>query len=113
MLINNAGVGYFGAVESYDEKQIDTVLNTNIKGTILLTQALLPMIQTVKGRVLNIVSTAGLRGKVHESLYSACKFAQRGFTESLPKGICQRRHFLYRGVYGRYADPILGCTHSH
>jgi len=38
-----------------------------------------------KGHILNIISTAGLRGKVNEDVYAASKFAVRGFTESLQK----------------------------
>jgi len=50
-----------------------------------MTQEALPLLQKQGGRILNIISTAGLRGKVNESAYCASKFAQRGFTESLQK----------------------------
>ncbi|WP_181833225.1 SDR family NAD(P)-dependent oxidoreductase [Bacillus taeanensis] len=85
-LINNAGVGYFGELESLSEADINTILDTNVKGTILLTRALLPLFKKQQsGRILNIISTAGLRGKVNESVYVASKFAVRGFSESLQK----------------------------
>ncbi|MDY0407553.1 SDR family oxidoreductase [Paracerasibacillus soli] len=60
-------------------------MDTNIKGGILTVQYALPLIRKSKGRILNIISTAGLRGKVNESVYCASKFAMRGFTESLQK----------------------------
>jgi len=85
VLINNAGIGVFGPVQELDSADITLMLNTNIKGTIYMTQAALPLIQQNGGRILNIISTAGLRGKVNESAYCASKFAQRGFTESLQK----------------------------
>ncbi|GEL78157.1 SDR family NAD(P)-dependent oxidoreductase [Tenuibacillus multivorans] len=85
MLINNAGVGYFGAFEQLEKEQIDTMLNVNAAGLIYTTKHFMPHILQSKGRILNIISTAGLRGKVHESGYCASKFAQRGFTESLQK----------------------------
>ncbi|SDJ81601.1 SDR family NAD(P)-dependent oxidoreductase [Salimicrobium halophilum] len=85
VLINNAGIGIFGPLPDYEEKDIDAMLNTNVKGAILLTQAAQPKLEASGGRVLNIISTAGLRGKVNESIYCASKFAVRGFTESLHK----------------------------
>lgn len=85
ILINNAGIGLFGELENLTEEAIDNVLDTNVKGTILITQAALPSLLKSHGRVLNIISTAGLRGKRNESVYCATKFAVRGFTESLQK----------------------------
>ncbi|SIS48681.1 SDR family NAD(P)-dependent oxidoreductase [Salimicrobium flavidum] len=85
LIINNAGVGIFGELSTYEEEDIDAMLNTNVKGTILLTQAAQPKLEASGGRVLNIISTAGLKGKVNESVYCASKFAVRGFTESLHK----------------------------
>ncbi|MBH0231115.1 SDR family NAD(P)-dependent oxidoreductase [Halobacillus yeomjeoni] len=85
ILINNAGLGIFGDLSEYTESQIDQMLNTNVKGTILMTQMAVPKLREVGGRVLNIISTAGLRGKKNESVYCASKFAVRGFTESLVK----------------------------
>lgn len=85
VFINNAGTGVFGPVEDYTVDDIDTTLDTNVKGTILTVQAALPLIRKSKGRILTIISTAGLRGKVNESIYCASKFAIRGFTESLQK----------------------------
>lgn len=85
VFINNAGIGIFGPVEDYSTDDIDKTLNTNIKGTILTVKSALPLIKESKGRILTIISTAGLRGKVNESLYCASKFAVRGFTESLQR----------------------------
>lgn len=85
VVINNAGVGIFGPAEDYTISEIETTLNTNIKGTILTVQSALPLIKASKGRILTIISTAGLRGKVNESIYCASKFAVKGFTESLQR----------------------------
>ncbi|WP_312472528.1 SDR family oxidoreductase [Neobacillus sp.] len=85
-LINNAGLGYFGPFVEMDEQQISEMLDTNILGTILMTKAVLPLLpKNGEGRIMNIISTAGLRGKVNEAVYVASKFAVRGFTESLQK----------------------------
>ncbi|MED4206553.1 SDR family oxidoreductase [Neobacillus mesonae] len=85
-LINNAGVGHFGPFQEISEQEIREMLETNVLGTILMTKAVLPLLEKQgEGRVMNIISTAGLRGKVHEAGYCASKFAVRGFTESLQK----------------------------
>ncbi len=85
-LVNNAGVGHFGPFEEIEYKQINDMLETNVLGTILMTQAILPVMQqNGEGQIMNIISTAGLRGKVNEAVYVASKFAVRGFTESLQK----------------------------
>ena len=83
VFINNAGIGIFGPVDTYTNEDIEHTLNTNVKGTITTVQYALPLIRESKGRILTIISTAGLRGKVNESIYCASKFAVRGFTESL------------------------------
>ncbi len=85
MVVNNAGVGAFGALEELSINDIHHVIDTNVKGTIFLTQAFLPHLKNVKGRIMNIISTAGLKGKNHETVYVASKYAVRGFTESLWK----------------------------
>ncbi|KRQ85780.1 putative oxidoreductase [Caloramator mitchellensis] len=82
ILINNAGVGIFGPLEEMKIDDINTLIDTNVKGTIFITRALLPIINK---KIMNIISTAGLRGKVNESVYCASKFAVRGFSESLMK----------------------------
>ncbi|ETI66298.1 SDR family NAD(P)-dependent oxidoreductase [Neobacillus vireti] len=85
-LVNNAGIGHFGRFEEIENAQISEMLDTNVLGTILMTKAILPHLQkTGQGRIMNIISTAGLRGKVNEAVYVASKFAVRGFTESLQK----------------------------
>ncbi|WP_066056407.1 SDR family NAD(P)-dependent oxidoreductase [Robertmurraya korlensis] len=85
-LINNAGIGYFGPFEQVKEYEIEGMLHTNVLGTMYMTQAVLPSIYELEGSfVMNIISTAGLRGKVHEAVYVASKFAVRGLTESLQK----------------------------
>ncbi|WP_273852901.1 SDR family NAD(P)-dependent oxidoreductase [Guptibacillus spartinae] len=85
LLVNNAGIGTFGPLESLMISDIHDVIDTNVKGTIFTTQAFLPMLKEKKGRIMNIISTAGLKGKNHETVYVASKYAVRGFTESLWK----------------------------
>ncbi|MFZ3577999.1 SDR family NAD(P)-dependent oxidoreductase [Virgibacillus sp. DJP39] len=98
VFINNAGIGVFGAVKEYTVENIESTLDTNVKGTILTVQSALPLIRKSGGRMLTIISTAGLRGKTNESIYCASKFAIRGFTESLQKE-WENESFTITGVY--------------
>lgn len=110
VFINNAGIGIFGPVEDYSVDDIDLVLDTNVKGTILTVQAAIPLIRESKGRILTIISTAGLRGKVNESIYCASKFAVRGFTESIQKE-WQDEDFTITAVYmGGMNTPFWSNT---
>jgi short-subunit dehydrogenase len=85
-LVNNAGVGHFGPFLNIEVSEITEMLHTNVLGTILMTKAILPILQEQgEGLLMNIISTAGLRPKVNEAVYVASKFAVRGFTESLQK----------------------------
>lgn len=83
-LINNAGVGHFGPFDKLSSAEIEEMLATNVLGTIYMTQAFLSQIEE-DGLLMNIISTAGLKGKANEAGYVASKFAVRGLTESLQK----------------------------
>jgi short-subunit dehydrogenase len=85
-LLNNAGAGCFGPLTELSYEEIDQAVQTNVLGTIYLTKELLPYLLDVSNaKIMNIISTAGQKGKVNESVYVASKFAVRGFTESLQK----------------------------
>lgn len=81
ILFNNAAVGLFGAPEENDLEKINKVLEGNLVGTILNTTYALPLMQN--GKIVNIMSSAALKGNANESLYCAAKWGARGFTESL------------------------------
>ncbi|MFC7785015.1 MULTISPECIES: SDR family oxidoreductase [unclassified Rossellomorea] len=84
LLIHNAGIGYFGPFKDTDDEELVSMFETNALGPIRLTKALLNQLAQ-NSTIINIISTAGLRGKKNESLYVASKFALRGFGESLQK----------------------------
>jgi len=90
-LINNAGVGYFGPFLDLKAQEIQDMVQTNTTGTILLTHTLLPL---VDDKVMTIISTAGLKPKVNESVYVASKYALRGFMESLQLEYQGQKKFL-------------------
>ncbi|MFD2212066.1 SDR family NAD(P)-dependent oxidoreductase [Virgibacillus halophilus] len=112
VLINNAGIGAFGPIAQYSLEDIERMLNTNVKGTILAVQSALELIRKTHGRILNIISTAGLRGKIHESIYCASKFAVRGFTESLRKEL-QDESVRVTAVYMGGMNTPFWDKHTH
>lgn len=84
VLINNAGIWIEGKLEDNEFEKIKKVFEVNTLGTIFLTQKVLPHMKNVKsGRIINIVSQAGLYAKGERSVYHASKYAVRGFTDSL------------------------------
>jgi len=92
-LINNAGIWLEGDFETFTSDAIQSVIDTNTTGTILMTHALLPqMLERREGVVINTVSTGALYSRKLISVYSASKWAIRGFTgclevECAPKGV--------------------------
>ncbi|MDQ1000414.1 short-subunit dehydrogenase [Neobacillus niacini] len=84
LLINNAGLGVFDLAENIVEESVHDMIDINLKGTIFCTQEVLPSMKIRnEGVIVNVVSTAGVEGKVNETVYCASKFGVRGFTESL------------------------------
>ena len=82
-LINNAGVGRFGPPTQNNLKKIDTVFEAALVGTILNTTYAIPLMQECGGKIVNVMSTAALKGNPNETLYCACKWGERGYTEGL------------------------------
>ena len=97
-LINNASIGLFGVPETNILSRINAVFEANLTGLILNTTYALPLMKQKGGRIVNIISTAGLKGNVNESLYCASKHGARGFTESL-KATFKGSNIKVIGVY--------------
>jgi 3-oxoacyl-[acyl-carrier protein] reductase len=93
VLINNAGIGEFAPLGKITIEQFERVFSVNVFGLTLLTQEILPNFEEKKsGHIINIASTAALKGFAQGSIYSASKFALRALTqcwqaELRPKGI--------------------------
>ena len=82
-LINNAGFGLVGPLESLSAEQIRYQMAVNFTGATVLTKACLPLLRQAKGRIINISSVCGYIGFPLHSLYCASKHALDGLTESL------------------------------
>jgi NAD(P)-dependent dehydrogenase (short-subunit alcohol dehydrogenase family) len=84
VLVNNAGIGYFGAVEESDEAEVRRMFEINFFGLSRVTRAVLPgMRKRRKGHIVNISSIGGLRSFPTLAYYHATKYAVEGFSESL------------------------------
>lgn len=83
-LINCAGLWIQGPLEENSPETIENVIAANTIGTIFLTHAVLPYMKKQKGgRIINVISQAGLHVKAERSVYQASKWAITGFTNSL------------------------------
>lgn len=82
-LINNAGYGLAGPLETLSEEQIRQQFEVNFFAPLLLTRDLLPSLRIAQGKVINISSVLGFIGMPLQSLYVASKFALEGLSESL------------------------------
>lgn len=82
-LINNAGIGVFNELGEISMQDFEKVFNTNVFGLALYTQALLPTFKSQKhGTIINIGSSAAVKGFKNGTVYSASKFAVRSMTQS-------------------------------
>ena len=81
-LINNAGIGSFNVLGEIKLNEFENVFNTNVFGLALFTQALLPTFKSQQhGSIINIGSSAAVKGFAHGTVYSASKFAVRAMTQ--------------------------------
>jgi len=88
ILINNAGLGYFGHCDELPIEQWHEMFDTNVTGLFYATRLALPtMKQQGLGHIVNISSIAGLEGYQQVSAYCATKFAVRGFSDALYKEV--------------------------
>lgn len=120
-LVNNGGVGLRGCTEDCSEQEIRLLFETNVLGTIAVTQAVIPhMREAGCGRIVTVSSVGGRVPGFGVTMYCASKFAQEGFGEGLaqelaPLGIQSviiepgiiktTRWSRHRGTAARANDP--------
>ena len=84
VLINNAGLGYGGAVEAFSSSQVLDQLDLNIVGTMRVAKAVLPGMRAKKsGLIIQVSSTAGRAAFPGFGVYHASKWGLEGFSEAL------------------------------
>ena len=84
VLVNNAGYGYFSAIEEGEDDEIRRQFETNVFGLFSLTRHVLPGMRAQRsGHIVNFSSIGGLMAFAATGYYHATKFAVEGFSESL------------------------------
>ena len=84
ILINNAGIAAFGGFLEMEEEQWEDIVKTNLFGPYYISRAVVPgMVEKNGGDIINVSSTAGLKGNAVTSAYSASKAGLIGLSESL------------------------------
>ncbi|MDB5202196.1 MAG: family NAD(P)-dependent oxidoreductase [Ferruginibacter sp.] len=88
VLVNNAGIGYFAAIEESQDEQVRRMFEINVFGLAKMTQEVLPQMRKQRsGHIVNIASIGGLRAFPGVGFYNATKFAVDGLSESLAKEV--------------------------
>ena len=91
LLVNNAGLGYFGSIEELTVAEFDEMMGTNLRGVFLCSRAVVPRMKTDGGGVIvNIASIAGKGGFLGGAGYAGSKFGVMGMSECM--GLDLRPH---------------------
>ena len=92
ILLNNAGLGYFGLLEEMPITEVQEMFETNVNGTIYCCREVLPLMKAAQyGHIINIASTAALEGMPQVAAYCASKWAVKGLSESLFREVRDHR----------------------
>ena len=84
VLVNNAGIGYMNAIEGTSMETVRDVFQTNVFGTMAMTQAVLPQFRARRsGVIINVTSSVTLLPLPLLSVYTASKAAVNAFSEVL------------------------------
>jgi NAD(P)-dependent dehydrogenase (short-subunit alcohol dehydrogenase family) len=83
MLVNSAGIGIAGTVESLQTKHIDLQLGVNLRGLLLVSREAIPHLKRSKGWIVNLASIAGTQPTPGLTVYGATKAAVIALTRSL------------------------------
>ena len=82
VLVNSAGIGIAGTVESLQTKHIDLQLGINLRGLLLVTREAIPLLSASKGWIVNLASIAGTAPTPGLTVYGATKAAVIALTRS-------------------------------
>ena len=98
ILVNNAGINWDGVIWKMSEEQWDKVIDINLKGYFNYIRAAAPIFREQKsGKIVNVTSINGLRGKFGQANYSASKAGIIGLTKTVAREL---------GKYGINANAV-------
>lgn len=113
VLVNNAGWGYFGAVEESDDTQVRRMMETNFWGVSNVTRAVLPIMRQQKhGYIMNITSIAGLLGNPAFGYYNATKHAVEGLMKALRQEVAPLGIHITNIEPGPFRTDWAGRSHA-
>lgn len=105
VVVNNAGIGLFGAFEATPENTIRELFETNVFGVMAVTRAVVPHLRERRaGAVVNVTSSVAILPMPLVAAYAASKLAIEGFTESLSYELSAF------GVRAKIVEPGYGPT---
>lgn len=91
VLVNNAGITHDGLMMRYAVNDWDRVLDTNLRGAFLVSQALIrPMMKEKKGAIVHVSSIVGVIGNAGQAAYCSAKAGLIGLTKSMAKEFASR-----------------------
>lgn len=91
ILVNNAGITRDNLILSMKESEFDAVLNTNLKGTFNMTQAVYrPFLKQKYGKIINMASVSALLGTAGQANYAASKAGVIAITKTTARELASR-----------------------
>ncbi len=109
VLVVNAGIAPFGALEQVDEATFDSLSNVNFKGAFFTIQKALPLLSDGASIIL-VSSIANIKGFANTSVYSATKAAVRSLARTLASELAPRGIRINTISPGPIDTPLFGKT---
>ncbi|MBO2449452.1 glucose 1-dehydrogenase [Actinomadura barringtoniae] len=110
VLVNNAAIWRTAPVDQETEERFEQILRVNLIGPFLGIQAVVPAMRRNGGSIVNISSTAGLRGIPGHSAYGASKFGLRGLTRSAALDLAADRIRVNSVHPGAIDTPMVAAS---
>lgn len=112
-LVNNAGVGRFGDISELTADDLEYVLDTNVRGTFLLSQAAFAHMRKKKsGHILFVTSVAAEQPFEQSAIYCMSKYAQKGLAEVLRLYARKTQIKITNVMPGAVLTPMWGKVSS-